>query len=138
MKILNTSLKEWTSHPQSQASQPASLAPHISFLRSSPTWTASSGFTSNSSHALRNIVGFGFSAATWLKDNQPTTNTFKWEKFISQPSCRKGNLHNYETSWLIYYQCNQYVNTWMLRWIWDTRTWHLKYFQDSEVWKDNG
>lgn len=62
-----TSLKEWTSLPQSQASQPASLAPHISFLRSSPTCTASSGFTPNNSQAFKNIVGFGFSAATCLE-----------------------------------------------------------------------
>ena len=65
-----TSLKEWTSLPQSQASQPASLAPHISFLRSSPTCTASSGFTPNKSQAFRNIVGFGFSASTCLSERE--------------------------------------------------------------------
>lgn len=65
----NTSLKEWTSLPQSQASQPASLAPHISFLRSSPTWTASSGWTPKKSQAFRKMVGFGFSASTFFPGN---------------------------------------------------------------------
>lgn len=59
-----TSLKDLTSLPQSHASQPASRAPHMSFLRSSPTCTASSGCTPKNSQAFRNIVGFGFSAST--------------------------------------------------------------------------
>ena len=78
-----TSSNEWTSLPQSQASQPASLAPHISFLRSSPTCTTSSGFTSNNSQAFRNIVGFGFSAATWLeKESRMIANTKELYPFL--------------------------------------------------------
>lgn len=65
-----TCLNDVTSLPQSQASQPASLAPHTSFLRSSPTWTASSGFTPNNSQAFKKIVGFGFSASTCKTINQ--------------------------------------------------------------------
>lgn len=59
-----TSANVMTSYPHSQASHPASRAPQRSFLRSSPTWTASSGGTPSCSHACRKMVGLGFSAWT--------------------------------------------------------------------------